>query len=141
MSFLLDTNACIALINEVGRGKPSPVRVRLEKAVGSGAQVHVPSVVVFELWYGVGRSAHPEANARRVEAFMAGPVISLAFDDEDAKAAGSIRATIEATGKPIGPYDLLIAGQALRRRLTLVTANVREFARVEGLLWEDWAKS
>ena len=141
MSFLLDTNACIALINEVGRGKPSPVRLRLERALGSGEQAHVSTVVVFELWYGVARSAHPEANAKRVEAFVAGPVSLLPFDNEDAKAAGKIRAAVEAAGKPIGPYDLLIAGQALRRQLTLVTANVREFGRIKGLLWEDWAKS
>ena len=48
---------------------------------------------------------------------------------------------MEATGKPIGAYDLLIAGQALRRKMTLITANTKEFGRVKGLLWEDWAKS
>jgi tRNA(fMet)-specific endonuclease VapC len=141
VSFLLDTNACIALINEIGRGRPSSVRLRLERVVGSGTEVHIPSVVAFELWYGVARSARPEANAKRVETFLAGPMTLLPFDEEDAKAAGRIRAAIEAAGKPIGPYDVLIAGQALRRQLTLVTANVREFARIKGLLWEDWAKS
>ena len=52
----------------------------------------------------------------------------------------SIRAALEASGKPIGAYDLLIAGQALARQLTLVTANVSEFSRVKGLSWQDWAK-
>jgi len=45
-----------------------------------------------------------------------------------------------AAGRPIGAYDLLIAGQALRHRVTLVTANAKEFGRVNGLVWEDWAK-
>ena len=65
----------------------------------------------------------------------------LPLEDEDAPVAGSVRAFLEATGKPIGAYDLLIASQALERRLTLVTANVSEFSRVKGLVWQDWAKS
>jgi tRNA(fMet)-specific endonuclease VapC len=54
---------------------------------------------------------------------------------------GYDRVTLEAAGRPIGAYDLLIAGQALRHKLTLVTANVSEFVRVKGLVWQDWAKS
>ena len=65
----------------------------------------------------------------------------LAFEPEDAKVAGRVRAALEAVGKPIGAYDLLIAGQALRHQLTLITANAREFSRVKGLEWEDWAKA
>ena len=53
--------------------------------------------------------------------------------------AGDLRATLEAAGTPIGPYDLLIAAQALRADATLVTANVKEFGRVAGLRWQDWA--
>jgi tRNA(fMet)-specific endonuclease VapC len=135
--YLLDTNACIALIN----GTPASVRVRLEKALGAGGQAFASTVVVFELWYGVAKSAHQETNARRLETFLSGPVRMLSFEEEDAKAAGKVRASIEASGKPIGAYDLLIAGQALRHKLTLVTANVKEFRRVKGLSWEDWAKN
>ena len=65
----------------------------------------------------------------------------MRFDEEDARAAGTIRAQIEAAGRPIGAYDLLIAGQAVRHKATLVTANAKEFARVKGLVWEDWAIS
>jgi tRNA(fMet)-specific endonuclease VapC len=137
LTFLLDTKACIAVIN----GKPARVRVRLQKALDGGSQVLVSTVVAFELWYGVAKSMHQEANAKRLETFFAGPVGSLPFEEEDAKSAGRLRAAIEAAGKPIGAYDLLIAGQALCRKLTLVTANTREFSRVHGLLWEDWAKS
>ena len=110
------------------------------KTVDAGAQVLVPTVAAFELWYGVAKSARPEANARAVETFFAGPVRLLAFEEEDARRAGAVRAALEIAGKPIGAYDVLIAGQALCHRLTLVTANAKEFGRVKGLVWEDWAK-
>lgn len=134
--YLLDTNACIALIN----GKPHSVRSRFQKALAADVKMQVSSIVAFELWYGVAKSARPEHNAQLVETFFAGPVNLLAFEDEDAKVAGRVRASLEASGKPIGAYDVLIAGQALRLELTLVTANVREFSRIMGLAWEDWAK-
>ncbi len=137
MTFLLDTNACIALIN----GKPPAVRTRLKKALDGGSQLFVSSVVAFELWYGVEKSAQRETNAKRVEIFFAGPVSLLPFEEEDARVAGRVRAALEKAGRPMGAYDLLIAGQALRHKLTLVTANAKEFARVSGLLWEDWSKS
>src|SRR5216684_4600350 len=135
--YLLDTNACIALIN----GKPSSVRVKLQKALAADATVLVSTIVAFELWYGVAKSGRPEENGTLLTTFFAGPINLLAFEEEDAKLAGTVRAAMEAAGKPIGAYDLLIAGQALRHKLTLVTANVREFRRIKGLQWEDWAKS
>ena len=134
MGYLLDTNACIALIN----GKSASVRERFEKAIDAGVPVMVPTVAAFELWFGVSNSARPETNARTVETFFAGPVRLLAFEEEDARRAGEVRSALKATGKPIGAYDVLIAGQALSRKLTLVTANEREFGRVKGLVWEDW---
>ena len=136
MDYLLDTYACIALIN----GEPESVRKRLQKATAGGARILVSSVAVFELWYGVAKSARQEFNRKRLEKFLSGPVTVLAFDDVDAEIAGTIRATLEARGKPIGAYDLLIAGQAVRHDLTLVTANVSEFSRIKGLGWQDWAK-
>ena len=136
MAYLLDTNACIALIN----GSSEPVRKGFSRAVGSGEEVWVPSVSVFELWYGVARSLQTDANARRVKMFLGGPVRVLEFGEEDARYAGEIRSSLERMGRPIGTYDVLIAGQALNRKLTLVTANVKEFGRVRGLDWEDWGK-
>ncbi len=135
MKYLLDTNACIALIN----GSPEQVRLRLEQAVDRGDSIAVPSVAAFELWYGAAKSARKKANVQRLESFFAGPLELLAFDDEDARAAGEVRAALEAGGTPIGAYDLLIAGRALRYDATLVTANTAEFERVHGLRWEDWA--
>jgi tRNA(fMet)-specific endonuclease VapC len=94
--------------------------------------------VSFELWYGVMHSARQEQNAGRLTTFLSAPVEVLSFDDDDAKIAAGLRAHLRRAGTPIGPYDVLIAGQALRHGLTLVTANVGEFSRVPGLAWEDW---
>jgi tRNA(fMet)-specific endonuclease VapC len=136
VDYLLDTNACIAVIN----GEPAKVRARMQKVSAAGAHVLVSSVAEFELWYGVAKSVKQEFNRKRLETFLAGPILVLPFEDADAQVAGSVRAVLEAAGRPIGAYDLLMAGQALRHRLTLVTANVSEFSRVKGLHWQDWAK-
>jgi tRNA(fMet)-specific endonuclease VapC len=136
VKYLLDTNACIALIN----GAPISVRNHFQRATGGSKEIYVSSVVTFELWYGVAKSARTALNTQRLQAFLSGPITALPFDDEDAGAAGSIRAALEVLGKPIGAYDVLIAGQALARQLILVTANVAEFSRVKGLSWQDWAK-
>lgn len=97
-------------------------------------------MAAFELWYGVAKSVRQEFNRKRLETFLSGPLTVLPFEDADARAASTIRAALETAGKPIGAYDVLIAGQALRHELTLVTANVSEFSRVKGLMWQDWAK-
>lgn len=136
MNYLLDTNACIALIN----GKPVAVRSRFQKTVSAGSQVFVSSLVVFELRYGEAKSTRPEFNAQRVEAFLSGPINLLPFELDDSRDAGSIRASLELAGKHIGAYDVLLAGQAVHRQMTLVTANVSEFSRVRGLTWQDWAR-
>ena len=136
MDYLLDTNACIALIN----GDPATVRTRMQKAAAAGAHILVSSIALFELWYGVAKSKKQDFNRQRLEAFLAGPILMLPFEDDDSRVAGSIRATLESVGKPIGAYDLLMAGQALRHGLTLITANVLEFSRVKGLNWQDWGK-
>jgi tRNA(fMet)-specific endonuclease VapC len=136
MTYLLDTNACIALIND----NPPAVRRRFQKSLAARSEILVSTIVAFELWYGVAKSARREANTRRVETFFAGPVQLLPFEEPDARSSGSIRAEMESRGKSVGAYDLLIAGQALRHNLTLVTANVREFRRIKSLRWEDWAR-
>lgn len=136
MKYALDTNACIALIN----GVPATVRNRFDSAVDNGASFFVSSIVAFELWYGVAKSARVEDNKRTLASFLSAPIEVVGFDDEDALIAGTHRAALEKLGKPIGAYDLLIAGQAIRHGWTLVTANVSEFSRVKGLHWEDWAQ-
>ena len=136
MNYLLDTNACIALINR----RSSAVRSRFQKAISGGARIYVSSVVTLELWYGVAKSVRQDLNTQRLEAFLAGPIISLPLEEQDARVAGSVRAALQASGTPIGAYDLLIAGQAMRNKLTLITANVSEFARIKALAWADWGR-
>jgi tRNA(fMet)-specific endonuclease VapC len=136
-TYLLDTNACIALIN----GTESSVRRRFQRAVERDSMILLSSVVAFELWYGVAKSQRKDANTERLEAFFAGPLQWTLFDEDDARTAGSVRAELEAAGTPIGAYDVLLAGQARRRGAVLVTSNAKEFARVTGLKWEDWSSS
>ena len=136
MNYLLDTNACIALIN----GNPPSVRAKFRKATDLGGQVFVSSIALFELWYGVAKSSRRDFNKKRLETFFAGPIHPLSFEDQDAEIAGVIRADLEFIGKPIGAYDLLIAGQAIRNKLTLITANLSEFARIKELAWADWGR-
>ena len=137
MKYLLDTNGCIALINK----RPISVRTRFDKELSQGSEVYISSVVVFELWYGVSKSQRREMNAHLLVGFLMGPVQQLAFDDEDARFAGELRAELETVGRPIGDYDLLIAGQALRHKMIVVTANAWEFGRIKSLSWEDWSKA
>lgn len=136
MNYLLDTNVCIALLNE----NSPQVEARVMNELRANSQLFVSSVSVFELWYGVEKSARRDSNVRKLSAFLLNSVISLPFEGEDARIAGRIRSELEAIGRQLGQYDLLIAGQALRHDMTLVTANVREFGRVRNLGWENWAK-
>ena len=134
MNYLLDTNAVVSLL----RNKPVEVRERYQEAEAAGAYLALSSVVLFELWYGVAKSSQVQENTERLRILLSGDLDLLDFDDEDARTAGQVRATLEKSGTPIGAYDLLVAGQALRRGLTVVTANTSEFSRVTGLNWEDW---
>jgi tRNA(fMet)-specific endonuclease VapC len=134
MNYFLDTSAVIAVI----RNQPG-FRRRLRRAAGRGNSIAVSWVVLFELWYGVAGSKRPAENAERLRIFCSGAINVIPFSDEDAKVAGELRASLEAAGKPIGPYDLLIAAQAIRNRATLVTANVSEFRQVSGLIVQNWA--
>jgi len=134
MNYLFDSNLCIAIMN----GKAWRVTAALDRAIEAGSQFYVPSIAVHELWFGVGKSQQIQANTRKLHRFLHSSVTTLAFDGEDARLAGEIRAELARRGTPIGPYDVLIAGQAMARGLTLVTANTREFSRVEGLKLVDW---
>ena len=136
MKYLLDTNVCIALIN----ARPAPVREQFEEEIGRGSTAHVSSIVIFELQYGVAKSTRRQQNSQNLSKFLSGPVNLLAYDEEDAVFSGELRAALESVGRPIGDYDLLIAGQALRHGMTLITANEKEFGKVPNLLWENWSQ-
>ena len=128
MRFLLDTNAVIGLLSG-NAGMLAGVRRHTPQDFG------IPAVAAHELFYGAYRSARQAQNLALLDKLL---LEVLEFDREDARQAGEVRAALAASGTPIGPYDVLIAGQALARRLVLVTHNVREFARVGGLRVEDW---
>lgn len=131
---LLDTNVVVALMNDRSRA----VRAEFDKRSAAGEELGLSSIVVFELQYGVARSERKQELAAMLSRFLTRLSGVIDFDAEDAAWAGSVRAALAAAGTPIGPYDVLIGAQALRRGATLVTANTREFARIKGLKVEDW---
>ena len=128
MIYLLDTNALTALV----RGHPA---VRAKAFALRSAEVVVSSIVTHEYCYGAFYGTRTQDTLRRLDELQ---LRCLDFTADDARKAGEIRAALRARGTPIGPYDVLIAGQALARGLVLVTHNVGEFSRVEGLVVEDW---
>jgi tRNA(fMet)-specific endonuclease VapC len=129
MRFLLDTNAVISLLNDA-TSKPAR-RARRERP----SDIAISAIVAHELFYGAFKSRRTPDNIALVDALQF-PVIE--FDKEDARQTGRLRAALALEGTPIGPYDVLIAGQALARDLILVTHNTSEFGRVPGLRIEDW---
>ena len=128
MQFLLDTNVVIALLK-------SDLRVWERVRHYKVRDIAISSVTLYELFYGSYSSERVEHNLQKLEKI---PFEVLDFDIEDARCAGETRAVLEEAGKPIGPYDLMIAGQAKARKLTVITANVKEFRRVQGLRVENW---
>jgi tRNA(fMet)-specific endonuclease VapC len=130
MAWLLDTNVVIALFRE-----PAGVIGTQLRTVDRDA-VFLSTIVLHELFFGAFDSAQIERNLARIARLR---FAVLDITAADAESAGAIRARLKSKGRPIGPYDVLIAGQALARDLTLVTNNTREFSRVEGLRLEDWS--
>jgi tRNA(fMet)-specific endonuclease VapC len=129
MSYLLDANAVIDLLNDASSKLAKRTRRENQNDVA------VSAVVVHELFYGAFKSRKPIDNVALIDALEFN---ILEFDREDARQSGEIRAFLSAKGMSIGPYDVLIAGQAVARNLTLITHNTREFERVPGLRIEDW---
>ena len=129
MHFLLDTNAVIALLNDTRSNLARQARQH------SPADIGISAIFSHELFYGAFKSKRAEHNLALIDSLQFEVVD---FDKEDSRHAGAIRAALGALGATIGPCDVLIAGQARARHLTLVSHNTREFSRVPGLLVEDW---
>ena len=129
MRYLLDTNAVIGLLAG-NRGLRDNVRRHAPQDFA------LPAIVAHELFFGACRSRRIADNLARLDA-LAFEVLDL--DREDARQAAEIRADLAASGRPIGPYDVLIAGQAKARDLIPITRNIAEFSRVAGLRCENWA--
>jgi len=129
MPFLLDTNAVIAVLDDAA--SRAATRLRGERP----ADVAVSAIVVHELFYGAFRSVRVDRNLALLDRLR---FAVLELGKEDAREAGEVRAFLAGQGRPIGPFDVLIAGQARGRGLVLVTRNTGEFGRVPGLRIEDW---
>ncbi len=129
--FLLDTNLCIRVL----RDRPPGLRPIFN---ANAETLCLSDVVLYELLFGAEKSADPPRLRREVENFAA-RLIVLPFDSDAAAHTADIRADLERRGCVIGPYDLMIAGHARSRGLVVITGNLREFERVQGLRCQDWS--
>jgi len=128
--YVLDTNTLIYFFK--GQGRVAE-RMFLE----APADIAIPAIVIYELQTGIAKSATPRKRTQQLKS-LTEAVKVLSFSTAEAKAAAMIRAQLEKKGKPIGPYDVLIAGTVLAHQGTLVSHNLAEFNRVSGLKTEDW---
>jgi tRNA(fMet)-specific endonuclease VapC len=131
VKYMLDTNACIRLLKG-----DSPLFFKRIKYI-SISDVVIPTIVRFELYYGVYKSIRKKENLQNLSEFLNDFQV-IPFDERAALSAGKIRAELEKNGTPIGPYDLLIGTSALINSCILITHNTKEFSRIEGLTIEDW---
>lgn len=133
LKYMLDTNIVIYVM----KNRPEAVRERFGRLQG---QLCISSVTLMELIYGAEKSASPERNLRAVEGFAARLEV-LPYEDGAAAHTGQIRAELARQGTPIGAYDQMIAGHARALGLILVSNNLREFGKVQGLRLENWAST
>lgn len=130
LKYILDTNIVIYTI----KNRPQQVRETFKRHQG---QMCISAVTAGELIFGAERSAQPERNLADIEGLTARLEV-LPFDAAAATHFGQLRAELYNVGKPIGPYDMMIAGHARSLGLILVTNNTKEFERVPGLRVENW---
>lgn len=130
LASLLDTNLCVRAL----RDRPAGIRERIKAEYDT---ICISTVVRYELYVGAAQAGAADRKRREIDEFLS-PFPCLDFDDDAAFHAADIRVNLTRKGQLIGPYDLLIAGHARSRGLKLITGNLREFQRVEGLRSEDW---
>ena len=128
--WVLDTNTLIYFFRGEGN-------VAKEILARSPSAIGIPSIVLYELEVGIAKSTSPRKRMGQLEELIA-VVQTLPFGAAEARVSAAIRSSLEKKGKPIGPYDVLIAGTAKACNATLVTRNTREFKRVRGLVLENW---
>ncbi len=131
ITYLLDTNICIYII------KKKPVNVFERFKLLAPGTVGISSITAAELQYGISKSSFPEKNLNALEQFLI-PLEILEFNYDAAIYYGRLRSNLEKNGKLIGPLDMLIAAHGLSVNATLITNNVKEFTRIEGLKIENW---
>jgi tRNA(fMet)-specific endonuclease VapC len=133
MRWMLDTDTCIAIIKQ----HPPALNKLRAKSVG---QVGISSISLGELAYGASKSSRSNAAHEALSEFLVALEVA-GFDDAAAMTYGTVRASLAHSGKPIGPLDTLIGSHALEIDAVLVTHNIREFSRMEGLRLEDWLET
>jgi tRNA(fMet)-specific endonuclease VapC len=129
--YLLDTN----VLSDFVRGEPG-VTARLRAT--SPDSIAISTITLMEVEYGLALDPRRARGIAAVVHDLVSSMELLPFSREDARAAASVRAALKKRGRPIGPYDVLLAGAALARGRSFVTANTREFERVSGLTLECW---
>lgn len=127
---MLDANLCIRVL----RLRSPELSDRFEN---EAHELSISTIVLHELYYGAERSARVSEQRQKVEVFAANLSV-LNFDNEAAQHAADIKARLARDGNLIGPNDLLIAGHARSLGLKLITGNLKEFTRVDGLRCDDW---
>jgi tRNA(fMet)-specific endonuclease VapC len=132
--YFLDTNICAFILN----GKYPELNERYIEF--DRRKIKIPSVVLFELYYGAEKSQKRERNLANIKTFISELEI-VPFDNKAAEIAGKIRSDLDKSGQLIGGYDLMIAATALANNGFVVTNNTREFSRINGLSVEDWSVS
>ncbi|MFH8135030.1 type II toxin-antitoxin system VapC family toxin [Pantoea osteomyelitidis] len=128
--YMLDSNIVIYVI------KRRPIEI-LDKFNANAGRMVISTITLAELIHGAEKSAYPERNLRTVEDFTSRLDV-VSYDDKAAFHYGAIRAALERKGMPIGLNDMHIAAHARSAGLTLVSNNLREFTRVDGLICENW---
>jgi tRNA(fMet)-specific endonuclease VapC len=129
--YLLDTNICIYLIKK----HPPEVLARFQQI--QLKQLHIPTITLFELYYGIEKNNSQQRNLAALENFIA-PLTIVDFTLDAAKKAAKIRNNLQKQGTPIGACDVQIAAIAISLNMTLLTNNTREFERVKGFKLENW---
>lgn len=130
MTYLLDTDTCIYALKQ----RASVLNKLLSL---SPQEVAVSVITEAELRTGAAKSASPKKTMRSVENFLR-PLNILEFTSSDAASYAQVRSKLERSGTPVGPLDMLMAAQAVARKLILVSNNEREFGRIADLHIQDW---
>lgn len=133
MMYMLDTNICIYIIKQ----KPKSVIDKFKKM--KNANICISSITYSELLYGAEKSSNIAKNLLALTMFLSNIVI-LSYDENASIDYGIIRSKLEKQGKIIGPLDMLIAAHAKSLNITLVSNNLKEFERVDGLRLENWVE-
>ena len=134
MRYLIDTNICVYIINSRVEGSKNWIaNVGIDN-------VFISAITVAELEYGISKSNRQEETQQALYKFLSGFNL-IDFDLSCSQAYGKIRYELQKKGSPIGNMDMLIAATARAKEMTIVTNNIREFSRIDALLYANWVES